>query len=218
MILTFINGSPRGTKSNTGMLMDHFIRGFLETPGNICRIEYIAKSRNNLQKLVRIFGESEYVIIGFPLYVDSMPGSVKEFFEALLPYIGRDGNPALGFAVQCGFPGTYQIRFVEKYCEKLARRIDCRYLGTILRSGCEGLDIQPRFLTDKGYYYFHTIGQEFGKGGDVFDRALLDKLAHPEHVTAEVLAQVIPFVNQELWDAQMKQNGTIDHSFDRPFA
>ncbi|MDD5167211.1 MAG: NAD(P)H-dependent oxidoreductase [Syntrophales bacterium] len=218
MQLTFINGSPKGTKSNTGKLMDHFIRGFLETPGNACSVEYLAKNRNNLQALAQAFSKSEYVIIGFPLYVDSMPGSVKEFFEALLPYMGKNGNPALGFVVQCGFPETFQNRFVEKYCEKFARRMGCRYLGSILKGGCEGLDVQPAFLTDKYYYCFHALGQEFGKAGDVFDHALLSKLARPEHLTPENLAQVIPFINQGLWDAQMEQNGVLDHSFDRPFA
>ena len=95
MRLTFINGSPRGNKSNTGRLMDHFIKGFLETEGNSCEIEYLTKYRRSLTALAEKFAAAENVIIGFPLYVDAMPGSVKEFFETLAPYMCKANNPVL---------------------------------------------------------------------------------------------------------------------------
>jgi len=215
MRLAFINGSPRGLGSNTKRLMDHFVRGFLETEGNACDIHYLIKYRNNLDDLAEVFKASSRVIIGFPLYVDSMPGSVKAFFEALAPYRGNSGMPALGFMVQCGFPESYQNRFVERYCEKFAARLGCPYLGSILKGGCEGLDVQPTFLTDKYFYYFHAIGAAFGRTGE-FDRELVTKLARPEHLTSENLAQIIPFINQGLWDNQLEANGVLQRSFDQP--
>lgn len=96
MQLTFINGSPRPAKSNTGRLMEHFIRGFLETAGNKCETEVLARHRKNLPSLAEKFASSEYVIIGFPLYVDAMPGSVKEFIEALEPLAGKKIFPRWG--------------------------------------------------------------------------------------------------------------------------
>ena len=211
MRLTFINGSPRGSKSNTGRLMEHFIKGFLETEDNTCEIEYLIKNRRNLMNLAEKFAVAEDVIIGFPLYVDAMPGSVKEFFETLDTYMGKANNPALGFVIQCGFPETSHNRHIEKYCEKFSRRMGCRYLGSILKGGCEGLDIQPSFLTDKYYQSFYLLGVEFGKTGKL-DGIILEKLARPEHLTAENMAQVIPFINQALWDAQMEKNGTLQRT------
>jgi len=143
MQLTFINGSPRPAKSNTGRLMEHFIRGFLETAGNKCETEVLARYRKNLPSLAEKFASSEYVIIGFPLYVDAMPGSVKELIEALETLAGKKNLPALGFVIQCGFPETAHLRFVARYCEKLTSRLGCRPLGSILKGGCEGLDVQP---------------------------------------------------------------------------
>ncbi len=215
MRLTFINGSPRGNKSNTGRLMDHFIKGFLETEDNTCEIEYLTKNRRNLTALADKFAAAEDVIIGFPLYVDAMPGSVKEFFEILKPYMGKANNPALGFVIQCGFPETSHNRHVEKYCEKFSRRMGCRYLGSILKGGCEGLDIQPSFLTDKYYQNFYLLGLEFGKTGKL-DGIILEKLARPEHLKAENIDQLIPFINQGLWDDQMEKNGVLNRSFDKP--
>ena len=215
MRLIFINGSPRGSKSNTGRLMEHFIKGFLETEDNTCEIEYLIKNRRNLMDLAEKFAAVEDVIIGFPLYVDAMPGSVKEFFETLDTYMDKANNPALGFVIQCGFPETSHNRHIEKYCEKFSRRMGCRYLGSILKGGCEGLDIQPSFLTDKYYQSFYLLGVEFGKTGKL-DGIILEKLARPEHLTAENIAQVIPFINQALWDAQMEKNGTLQRSFNKP--
>ncbi|MCE5211046.1 MAG: NAD(P)H-dependent oxidoreductase [Deltaproteobacteria bacterium] len=216
MRLMFINGSPRGTKSNTDRLMEHFIRGFLETEGNACRTEYLVKYRQNLQTLTEKFSAAENVIIGFPLYIDAMPGSVKEFLEVLAPFEGKINLPALGFVIQCGFPETSHTRFAARYCEKFSRRIGCRFLGAILKGGCEGLDIQPNFLTDKYFSLFNMIGVSFGKTGK-FDEELLTKLARPEHLSAQNMAQIIPYINQALWDARMEKNGVLDRSFDRPF-
>src|SRR5690606_24575901 len=70
MQLLFINASPRGKKSNTGILMGHFIRGFLEMSGNTCEVEYLVKHKNNLKILVEKFSASDNVIVGFPLYID----------------------------------------------------------------------------------------------------------------------------------------------------
>ena len=215
MRLTLINGSPRGYKSNTGRLLDHFIKGFLETEGNTCEIEYLTKNRRNLPALAEKFAAAQNVIIGFPLYVDAMPGSVKEFFEILESCMGKANNPAIGFVIQCGFPETSHTRYVEKYCEKFSRRLGCRYLGSILKGGCEGLDIQPRFLTDKYYSNFYLLGVELGKTGKL-DGIILGKLSRPEHLNAENMAQVIPFINHGLWDAQMEKNGVIDKSFNKP--
>ena len=215
MQLTFINGSPRGKKSNTDRLMGHFIRGFLETMGNTCEIEYLTKHRQDIKTLTEIFAAAQNVIIGFPLYVDAMPGSVKEFLEALAPLAGKKDNPALGFVIQCGFPETSHNRYVARYCEKFSRRMGCRCLGSILKGGCEGLDVQPNFLTDKYYALFYMIGVEFGKTGK-FDEVMLEKLARPEHLTAGNMSQIIPFINQALWDVQMENNGVLDRSFDKP--
>jgi hypothetical protein len=215
MQLTFINGSPRGTKSNTGLLMEGFIRGFLETEGNTCEIEYLVKYRKNLTPLTEKFNQAQNVIIGFPLYVDAMPGSVKAFLEALALLAGQPNLPALGFVIQCGFPETAHNRFIARYCEKFTRRLGCRPLPAILKGGCEGLAIQPPFLTDKYFALFSMLGQNFGKTG-MIDETLLAKLARPEHLKAENLAQVIPFINQALWDAQLEKNGVLDRSFDKP--
>lgn len=215
MRLTFINGSPRAKKSNTARAMRPFLEGFLETPGNVCEIEYVAVHRRDLRALVERFSRAERVLLGFPLYIDAMPGIVKEFIEALAPLVGTCSGIELGFVIQCGFPETHHIRYVERYCEKLARRLGCRYLGTVAKGGLEGLDTQPPPLVERYWTLFRAIGREFGASGRL-DPALLKQLATPERLSANQMAMVLPMVNTALWDRRMKENGVLDRSFDRP--
>ena len=46
MKLTVFNGSPRGKKSNTAILLEHFLKGFMETEGNSYELEYIVNSKD----------------------------------------------------------------------------------------------------------------------------------------------------------------------------
>jgi hypothetical protein len=217
MQLTFINASPRGRNSNTAILMNHFLQGVKETPGNTITVEWLIDYRDNLEPLVEKFCAAENVWLGFPLYIDAMPAAVKAFMEALAPCAGRRDLPALGFMIQCGFPETAHLRFLARYCQKFSRRLGVQPLGMILKGGCEGLAIQPSFLTEKYFTLFSMLGRHFGQTGRL-DDALLNKLAKPEHLTAENLAQVIPFINRVLWDARLSENGVLERSFDRPFA
>lgn len=216
MRLTIINGSPRGASSNTGILMGHFEKGFLENPGNSIETLYVIKERPGFDKLIAAFLEAECILLAFPLYVDAMPGSVKEFIESLKPLKGRRPDLTMIYMVQNGFPETYHNRYVDRYLRKLTQRLGCVYGGSILKGGCEGLDVQPPFLVDKVFRRFYEIGKSFGENR-VLDNALLAKLAHPEHLTSENIRQVIPMVNGFLWDSLLQKNNATELSFARPY-
>ena len=85
-----------------------------------------------------------------------------------------------------------------------------------MKGGCEGLDVQPSFLVEKVFDLFYQIGISYGRTG-LLDNDLLARLARPEHLSPENIAQVIPMVNAFLWDSLMDKNGAKDRSFDRPY-
>lgn len=219
MRLTIFNGSPRGKSSNTKLLMDQFTNGFCESAGNEVETVYLNRTKE-LPEQVDLFKKAEYVILAFPLYTDAMPGLVKAFIEALEPLCGRSENPSIGFVVQSGFPEPNHSRFVERYLEKLARRLGCRYQGTVVRGGVEGIKIMPKWMTRKLFKNFYELGTKFADENG-FDREVMRKLAPREQLSKGRLL-FFRILNKTgkgnfLWDMQLKQNKAFEKRFDRPY-
>ena len=216
MKLSVINGSPRGASGNTAILLEHFKKGFMETEGNSFEIIHSIKNRPEFTDEKNMLLNSDRLLIAFPLYIDAMPGSVKELFESFEQLKGENPELKLMFMIQCGFPETHHTRFVARYCEKLTAKLGCTFAGAICKGGCEGLTVQPPAFVDKVFTRFNQLGKEYGITGEL-DNNIMAKLAHPEHLTAENITQVIPMVNNFLWDGMLKKNNAMDKSFDKPF-
>ncbi len=221
MKLTIFNGSPRGQNSNTKILLDHFINGFMMKNGNTYDLIYLKKSEVDTDKFVKLFKESEQVLLAFPLYCDSMPAIVKAFIESLEPLCGRQDNPGIGFIVQSGFPETIHSRYVEQFLKKLAIRLGCKYTGTVIKGGVEGIKVKPAWMTKKLFKSFHQLGETFGEKG-IFDKQIILKLAKPERYSKFSL--VIFRILQKIgltnfyWDSMLKKNNAFEKRFDKPYA
>jgi len=220
MQLMVFNGSPRGKKSNTCVLLEHFLKGFMETEGNSYEIEYLVQTKHG-QKLVKTFKDSSHVILAFPLYVDAMPGIVKSFIESLRPLRGWQDNPTIGFMVQGGFPEAHHSRFVERYLRKLARRLNCPYAGSLVKGGFEATPSMPKFMTKSIFGRIHELGKAYGKTGQ-FDSELVDRLAKPEHLSIfrRTFFRIALYLGlpHAYWDRQLKANNAFEKRFERPFA
>jgi NAD(P)H-dependent FMN reductase len=219
MRLTVINGSPRGQRSNTALLLDHFLAGFSETPGNSHETVFLANEKDHVHA-VEAFGRAEAVLLAFPLYVDSMPAVTKSFIEKLDSHCGRPGNPGMAYLVQGGFPEAVHSRAVERYLDRLSRRLGCRYLGTAVKGGIEGIRTMPPRMTRKRLRRFHELGAAFGCDG-AFDPKLVAELSKPERLSFSVrlLVRLFALVGAANlgWDMQLKQHGAWARSFDRPY-
>ena len=219
MRLTVFNGSPRGKSGNTKQYLDYFLKGFETNEGNTYELAYLNHVKNQ-DKFVKLFEESENVIVAFPLYCDAMPAMVKTFIESLEPLCGRKDNPNIGFVVQCAFPGAFQIRYVERYLKKLALRLGCNYIGTVVKSQGHGANEMPKSFK-KPFTMFYQLGQVFGKTGE-YDTELLSKVAKPEKLS-KPMAAIFGFLNKtkigtKYWDDRLKRNGAYEKRFDRPYA
>jgi NAD(P)H-dependent FMN reductase len=220
MKLTVYNGSPRGQKSNTRILLDHFLRGFGETPGNTVQVLYLNHIHNQAGFLEAYAG-ADVVLLAFPLYTDGMPGMVKLFIETLRPLRGKANAPAIAFLVQSGFMEPAHSRYVERYLEKLAARLGCRYLGTMVKGGVEGIQAQPENMTHKLFEAFYSLGKTFGETGQL-DDAQVRALAGWEHLPGWLkilFALLAPTgLTNFYWNGQLKQNGAYANRFARPYA
>lgn len=218
MKLTVFNGSPRGRKSNTAILLEHLLKGFMEIEDNSYELEYIVN--NDEGKLIGMFKDANNVILAFPLYTSCMPGMVKTFIDSLKPLCGRQDNPSIGFMVQGGLPEAYQSRFVERYLEKLAKRLNCQYVGCVVKGGIEGTRMMPQFMTTKIFNYFYELGKNYGKSGK-FDEGLLKRLAKPELLSAwrrlfYKFSRLTGMANI-YWDRQLKENNVFEKRFEKPY-
>lgn len=219
MRLTVFNGSPRGRGSNTKVFLEHYLKGFEAKAGNSYQVFYLNRVKHT-ERFVQAFAEAEHVLLAFPLYWDAMPGLVKAFIEALEPLCGREGSPDIGFIVQSGFPEAAHSRYVERYLEKLAARLGCKYVGTIVKGGGEGARVMPDRY-GKPFEILYQLGVTFGETGQ-FDEALLQKLAKPERYP-KILGPLFQlFLKTKLatsyWDNQLKGNGVYEKRFARPYA
>jgi len=219
MKLTIFNGSPRGKGSNTKILLDHFTKGFLETGNHSIELFYLIK-QDEMQEAVRSFQEAECIILAFPLYTDAMPAIVKTFIEALSPFCESPQKPDVGFIVQSGFPEPIHCRAVEKYLEKLSSRLANRYLGTIIKGGVEGIQVQPPGMTRKLFKNFYNLGRYFGKK-NMFDNQIVANFTKKERFgfltifAFKILRKTGMF--DVYWNRQLKKNNAYKIRFSKPY-
>ncbi len=213
--LTLFNGSPRGRKGNTPIMLEQFAKGF----GGPVETYHLVRMKET-EQMVQAFSQADCAMLGFPLYTDSMPGMVKHFIEALEPLIGRENNPPLGFLVQSGFPEGLHSRYVERYLEKLAARLGSPYLGTIVKGNGEGTRVMPPEMNRSLFENLQALGAGLAAGGRL-DPARLEKIARPERFPA-ILGPVFRIilrlpVAHSYFDNMLKQNGAYEQRFARPF-
>jgi len=219
MKLTVFNGSPRGPRSNSTILMTHFLDGLNASGRHETDIVYLVRIRQ-IDDHVRAFRKAENAVLVFPLYTDAMPGIVKTFIEALSPLAGGRGNPRLGFVVQSGFPEPHHSRFVERYLEKLARRLTCIHTGTVVRGGVEGIQKMPPWMTRRLFQRFYDLGVAYGETG-VFSPVLIQELVPRERLSPAVRllyrAGGALGLTNGYWNGQLKANRAFKDRFARPY-
>jgi len=198
--------------------MDKFIEGFTKTRTNNYSLGYlsaVAKIHEHMDQI----RDSEYIIIIFPLYADSMPGRVKLFIESLENTKVFE-EKKIGFVVQSGFPEAHHSIFIERYLHNLTNRFGAEYLGTVIKGGVEGIQIMPGWMTKKLFNQFYELGEIFGQKGQ-FDAKICEELAKPYKLSKTNLSiyklLMKTGLNDFYWNQQLKKNEAFALRFDRPY-
>jgi hypothetical protein len=149
-----------------------------------------------------------------------MPGVGTSLIEHLPPEALQISSVKIGFLVQSGFPEAHHSTFVERYLEKLTRRLGLEYLGTIVRGGVEGIQMQPRWMT-RYTDLFYDLGQNLVLDGKL-SPAILKKLRTPEHLKGiRLIAYKIlrlTGLSNFYWNYQLKENNAFDQRFAKPYS
>lgn len=220
MNLAVFNGSPRFLKSNTKILIEKFLTGYNQvcSSTNSISVQYLA-NRKYVQEYVRLYKNSEVILIFFPLYTDCMPGIVMDFFERIVDV--EDSVPKkVGFVVQSGFPESVHSEFVAAYLENLCKKLGVRYFGTVIKGGVEGIQMMPKFMTRKLYSQFTALGKHFAVN-DEFHPGILAELTIPRRLSKFRLFMIrmggkLGFADF-YWNGNLKKHGAYEMRNARPY-
>lgn len=217
--MVIFNGSPRGQGGNTLILEKQFVKGFTTVEG--CSAEIFTLTHlKEIEACKQAFASADAVLLGFPLYTDSMPGLVKNFIEALEPFRGQPNLPGMAFLVQSGFPEATHSRHIERYLQNLAGQLGAPYLGTIVRGGVEGIQIMPENMTKDLFTHMENLGRGMAETGSLLPaelKALAPTEKYPSYLAPVFkLLSYLPVLNF-YWDDQLKKNGVFKERFAAPY-
>ena len=195
--------------SNTKKILDYFLDGYLDVPGNNYDVIYIMRKAKISVVMEKLNG-ADIVLIAFPLYFHSMPGMVKKLIENLPT--NTDPTKKICFFVQSGFPEVGQFSALIKYFEKLSQRLKYVYLGTIVKGFGESIAIMPAGFNKDWLKDFYRLGQILGEKSSL-DQKILTRLKGREEPSSLSLLLNKILLKIGLIDSyaknQLEKNGVI---------
>jgi hypothetical protein len=221
--LLLLNGSPRGERSNSMKMLTRVAEGWQRGGGQAPQLLHLAQAAG-FNRAVKAFPEADVVLLGMPLYTDAMPGIVKSYIEALAPRVQAAAaggvNPALGFLVQSGFPEALHSRPLQRYLEKLARRLGSPCAGVIVRGAGWAMEAMPEQANRKLSERLRALGEQLARDGR-FGEAELKAVAGVERFSALAAALLsvalrLPAM-QFAWNGQLRKNGVWERRFAAPY-
>ena len=207
------NGSPRGRKSNTAILLEQFQQGYGAEPP-----QQLFIYRDGEDTLKEAFRETETIILAFPLYTDLMPGKVKQFMESIDPADWR--GKRFGVIVQSGFPEALQSSFIVHYFQRLITKREGIYIGGLIRGGVEGIQMMPEKMTRKLRNSFFKLGANFRDAGRV-DGPVAESLKRPWKLgpMQRLFFQFSRLIGLSnfYWNHHLKANNVFQERFAAPY-
>ena len=216
-----LNGSPRGHRSNSRIIISWIMDGFSEAGAAEPPVTDLARTRN-LEEQRQAFLEAEEVLLVFPLYTDSVPAVVKGFIDSL-----EDADPArlsgkrLAIVVHSGFPESVHSEPVVRYLRRLCQRLRMICAGTAIKGGSEGFRVMPGSMTKKPRLLFTALGRGLAGEGRFPDH-VTERLARPRRlsVISRILLNLLRLTGlaNMYWKIMLKNHHAWERRFDRPYA
>lgn len=212
MSTLFINGSPKGKKSNSYTFIEQ-ISAPLQFPYEIRTLASL-----NTKLLADEIEEYETIIIVMPLYIHTMPGIVKELFEEMK--VNKKQGRRIGFIVQAGFEESETAKYLVNYLEVFVRRMNYEYIGTIVKPGAAGLALMPRFMFKKLLNQLTQLGVEYNQT-QTFSKEMIETLGNP-YVLSEKQVKLlgrrpVKWLNKQGWHHFLRKNNAYKERLDRPY-
>jgi multimeric flavodoxin WrbA len=237
-------GSPRLRKSGSYHLGQHFSQGLKKGGFNIDEIMIHEKTikpclgcfscwstspgkcvhRDDMDNLLPILYQADLIVYAVPLYVYSVPGSVKTFMDRQIPLAEGYMNETEGLTAHprrnkekalkafilsvAGFPEKVHFDPMIAMFKQFFRPTRERYLGEIIIAGANSMAYdrnQQRYA--QLYTLIEQAGYEIAQNGHVNDSTLnrIDEITRytPEKIKAFHLA------TNQYWDSFLRKDSTI---------
>lgn len=213
MKMIILNGSPKANdkSSNTEI----FIQQFTSKMQGTYEVKYIAKEKPEV--LAKYIQQFDTVLIAMPLYIHAMPSGVMALIEQMEPATSKE--QAIGFIIQAGFPESAHEKYIVAYLESLAKKLNYRYIGTVVKGGAAFVYRAPQQFK-KLYEMLGELGRLFEETR-TFDEKITQTLGQPYAFSKGALVMVriikkIGLMDRE-WNEMLAQNNALEHALDRPF-
>jgi multimeric flavodoxin WrbA len=181
-----IVGSPNGKKGNSESLADCLISK-LESKHLTSNKILLRKEIDKPDGLLELINDSDMMILSLPVYGNSVPGLVLEFFEIIYANKSNFINKSRKMFVisNSGFAEPIANKSTISHCELFAAEMGFEWMGGIPVS--PGTLIDGKKLEDTGSTYKKVI--------KLFD-LIADKICTDEKITADELRLVSkPFIS-----------------------
>ncbi|UYP45729.1 hypothetical protein NEF87_002014 [Candidatus Lokiarchaeum ossiferum] len=219
MQLLAINGSPRGKKSNSRIILKSITSG-AESVENWRTDTIYLNQVSSYEERIASITIADVILLIFPLYTDSMPGIVMKFIEVLQNNRECIAQKKIGFIIQSGFPERHHSVFIQKYFIKLAQKLDCCYIGSAILGGIEGIQNSSKEEFEEYDILFTEIGRMIVSEGKI-EEEMFDSIKGPYKFPRWV-AFLFKYImklkkGQSFWDNQLKTNNAYEQRFERPY-
>lgn len=218
--LIIYNGSPRGLKGNSLIIIQQLIEGMKSQGLSDDQIEI--RSLYEVQNHAlwgKDFNNNARHIFVMPLYVHGMPSIVKAFMENVAPNVSNL-ETHVSFIVQSGFIERFQSNYLVPYFAQFAKKINARYGGTVIKGGVEGIQMRPVSSLTKLYEAFRNLGKQY-MNEQRFDEAYAKKIGEPFQLSRTIIIIFrmlrITGVTNTFWNRQLKENGVFKRRNEKPF-
>lgn len=144
--ILLIVGSPKGSKSTSGVLGKHLIDKLPHINTDIVYLYQSLKTEQNQHIFLSRVDNADIIVLAFPLYVDSPPAAVMRAMELINQRRKNVANPRkqkIMAIINCGFPEAHQNDTALAICRKFAFESEFEWLGGLTLGGGGAVDGQP---------------------------------------------------------------------------
>ncbi len=176
-------------------------------------------SKKSVEELSELLQKHHKMIVIYPLYVDSMPGIVKLFFENLESNQLFKGKDIL-FIIHSGFSEAVHLRVLERYHAILKDILQLNTVETIITPGSEGVRLMPDSMNKKRRTLLLKVNESFRRSNTI-DTVTKNNLAGDETMSKnkKFFIRIANFLGltKIYWNRQLKRNNAYKKRFDKPY-